>query len=251
MVESRTYIVTGGAGGVGGETARVLCKAGHRVVFTDIAAPDGAFLDELKKLPGSAHFIRCNVTDEDAVEALVAEAVRIGGKLDGAANCAGVDQGIVPLADMERALWDRTISINLTGVFFCMKHQIRAMLKSGGGSIVNIGSAMGTVASGHQSGYIASKHGVAGLTKGAALDYAAQGIRVNAVMPGVIDTPMIRRHAHEPWMADFEANVIGAHPIGRMGQPIEVAEAVKWLLSDAASFVTGSLMAVDGGFTTH
>ncbi len=251
MAEARTYIVTGGTGGVGGETARVLCGDGHRVIFTDIADPDEKLQAALEGLRGTAHFVKCDITDEAAVAALVDEAVKLGGRLDGAVNCAGVDQGIVPLADIDLALWNRTITINLTGMFLCMKHEIRAMLKSGGGSIVNIGSAMGSVAAGHQSCYVASKHGVAGLTKGGALDYAGQGIRVNALMPGVIDTPMIQQHAHEPWMADFEATVIGAHPLGRIGQPIEVAEAARWLLSDAASFVTGSLMPVDGGYTTH
>lgn len=249
MTEQRTYVVTGAAGGIGSAVARALCSEGHTVVLADLAEPAEGLLDDLQALGGDARYVQTDIGDEAQVQAMVAAAAEMGGKLDGAVNCAGIEQTMTPLADLEQAVWDRVLRVNLTGMFLCMKHQIRAMLESGGGSIVNIGSAMGSVALPNGCEYIASKHGVSGLTKSGALDYATQGIRVNAVMPGVIKTPMHERHAHEPWMKDFQAEMQRMHPIGRMGESNEVAEAVLWLLSDASSFVTGSLMAVDGGYT--
>ncbi|MCJ2188433.1 SDR family NAD(P)-dependent oxidoreductase [Novosphingobium beihaiensis] len=249
MTESKTYIVTGACGGIGSAAARVLCAAGHNVVLSDIAPPQEGLLDELHALGGSPHFISCDITSDRQVQDLVAAAVKTSGRLDGAVNSAGIEQAMKPLADLELETWERVIRVNLTSVFLCMKHEIRAMLETGGGSIVNIGSAIGAVAIENGCEYVASKHGLSGLTKAGALDYAKAGIRVNAVMPGVIKTPMHERHADAPWMKDFETLMHTRHPIGRMGMPGEVGEAVKWLLSDASSFVTGSLMFVDGGYT--
>lgn len=250
MDQQKAYLVTGASGGIGNAIARQLCADGHIVVMSDIVEPDDAGMAEMANLAGTAHFIRCDITDEGNVSELVRSAVQKAGRLDGAVNCAGIEQSMTPLADLPIETWDWVMRINLTSVFLCMKYEIRALLEHGGGSIVNIGSALGSVGIRNGSEYVAAKHGVSGLTRAGALDYSDQGVRVNAIMPGVIKTPMHARHEHEAWYAEFEAGMRKQHPIGRMGQPEEIAKTVRWLLSDDASFVTGALIPVDGGYTT-
>ena len=244
-----TYIVTGAAGGIGSAIARSLADKEKRLVLTDIGDPGDAFIDELRELGAVVEFVVADITSPLEIERLVALATDSGAKLAGAVNCAGIEQCIRPLHEIELDVWERVMRVNLTAMFLCMKHQIMAMLKTGGGAIVNIGSLVALQAVPNASEYVASKGGVSSLTKAAALDYAKQGIRINAVLPGAIDTPMIERHADSPWMPAFLAFVEQRQALGRLGQPSEVAEAVKWLLSDAASFVTGSLMTVDGGMS--
>ncbi len=217
------------------------------MVVTDIV--DGRdVVDAIRREGGEAVFIRADVGVESDVEDLVSETVETFGKLDGAFNNAGVEQCATPLHELSADQWERAMRIDLTGVFFCLKHQIRAMLASGGGSIVNTASALGCVAIPNASEYVAAKHGVIGLTKAAAADYGARGIRVNAVLPGIIQTQMITRLADDPTFAAFFDKLRDRHPIGHFGKPSEVGETVKWLLSDAASFVTGASISVDGGY---
>ncbi len=246
-LQHRVIIVTGGAGGIGRACALILGAAGARVVVTDIVDGREA-VDAIRRQGGEAVFIRADVGIESDVEDLVSETVETFGRLDGAFNNAGVEQCATPLHELSADQWERAMRIDLTGVFFCLKHQIRAMLESGGGSIVNTASALGSVAIPNAAEYVAAKHGVIGLTKAAAADYGARGIRVNAVLPGIIQTQMITRLADDPTFAAFFDKLRDRHPIGHFGQPSEVGETVKWLLSDAASFVTGASISVDGGY---
>ena len=179
---------------------------------------------------------------------LTGHAIKTYGRLDGAYNNAGVEQCALPLHQLTLEQWDRAIRIDLTSVFLCIKYQVIAMLRTGGGAIVNTASSLGQVAIPNASEYIAAKHGVVGLTRAAAAEYGRQGIRVNAVLPGIVLTPMISRLVADPQFSAFFDKVRERHPIGRFGQPNEIGEAVKWLLSDSASFVNGAAMPVDGGY---
>ncbi|MFD0850617.1 SDR family oxidoreductase [Sphingosinicella xenopeptidilytica] len=248
MLEKRTIIVTGGGGGIGQATALVLGKAGANVVVSDISDAGAETAQMIGAAGGEACFVRADVGSEAQVEALVAKAVARYGRLDGAFNNAGVEQANTPLHELSADQWERAIRIDLTGVFYCLKHEIAAMLDSGGGAIVNTASALSEVAIPQAAEYVSAKHGVAGLTKAAAIDYGARGIRVNAVLPGIIRTAMIDRAIEHPSFSAYFEKLLEHHPIGRFGQPAEVGETVKWLLSDAASFVTGAMISVDGGY---
>jgi NAD(P)-dependent dehydrogenase (short-subunit alcohol dehydrogenase family) len=203
----------------------------------------------IKKAGGEAIFVKADVSKAAEVEAMVNKAVETYGRLDCTFNNAGVEGVFATTADCTEETWDRVITINLKGVWLCMKYEIAQMLKQGGGTIVNTASVAGLVGGALMPAYVASKHGVVGLTRTAALEYAKSGIRVNAVCPGAIRTPMMERGiALRP---EFEGQALAAEPIGRMGRPEEIAEAVAWLCSEAASFVTGHAMAVDGGMVAQ
>lgn len=244
MLEGKTAIVTGGGSGIGRATALVLAREGARVLVGDVDSKGGEETCRLiKEQGGSAAFCSCDVTKAGDVEAMVAIAVKVYGRLDCAFNNAGV--GVMKTTvDCTEEEWDQVLNVNLKGVWLCMKYEIAQMLKQGGGAIVNTSSVGGLVGTAGVGAYVASKHGVIGLTKTAALEYVRNGIRVNAVCPGVILTPMV-----EPLFADPEKRKFfeSVTPTGRFGKPEEVAEAVAWLCSDAASLVTGAALPVDGG----
>ncbi|CAI8848492.1 2,5-dichloro-2,5-cyclohexadiene-1,4-diol dehydrogenase [Pseudomonas sp. IT-194MI4] len=248
-LNQRNIIVTGASGGIGKASVIAFAEAGARVIMLD---RDTAGLNDIVEVVqscgGAVHAIPCDITDEAAVKDAVDEVISRFGVLHGAFNNAGIEQSHLPLHEISAEAWDRIIKVDLTGVFYCMKHQIRAMLASGGGSIVNTASALGAVAIAAASDYIAAKHGVLGLTKAAAVDYGPQRIRVNAVLPGIIETPMILRLSQEDNFANQFQALRERHPIGRFGKPEEIAAAALWLLSDKSSFVTGTSLSVDGGY---
>ncbi len=250
LVTGKVAIVTGGGSGIGRASALAFAREGAKVVVADVVVEGG---EETVRLiqhnGGAAIFVKTNVSKAAEVEALVARAVLTYGRLDCAHNNAGIEGPGATTVDYAEESWERVLAINLTGVWLCMKYEIPHMLKQGSGAIVNTASTAGLVGYPRGSAYVASKHGVVGLTKTAALEYAKSGIRVNAVCPGAIDTPMMGRITdHRPQRA---ARMAAAEPVGRMGQPAEIAEAVVWLCSEAASFVTGHAMAVDGGMTAQ
>lgn len=249
MLKGKVILVTGAAGGIGYQASRVLSAHGARLVITDVNREGGeALLADLEATGGEAIFQPADLASEAEIEALVASAVAHFGCLDGAFNNAGVEQKNKPLDELTLEEWDRAIRIDLTAVFLCIKYQVKAMLQTGGGAIVNTASSLGQVAIPCASEYIAAKHGVVGLTRAAGADYGARGIRVNAVLPGIIKTPLIERLLAEPSFAAMKDKLLARHPIGRFGEPSEIGEAVAWLLSDAASFMNGAAVACDGGY---
>jgi len=244
--EGRVAVVTGGASGIGRASAEMLSARGARVVVGDLDDVQGAAtVAAINALDGEAVFVRADVTDPEEVKAVVSTAVDSFGRLDVALNNAGVPGTYAALTDQNVEDWQRTIAVNLTSVFLSLQAEIPAMLESGGGAIVNTASAAGLMGFANLPAYVASKHGVIGLTKSVALEYAKQGIRVNAVCPGSIRTQML-----EGFVGGDQDALEGMgrlQPIGRLGTPEEVAAAVVWLCSDAAGFVTGHALAVDGG----
>ncbi len=242
-------IVTGAGGGIGRAASLVLAQAGAKVVVTDIAEEPGrSTVEAVRSAGGVAEFIPADLAREEAVRDLVQRTVALYGRLDGAFNNAGLEQCGRPLHELTTEQWERAIRVDLTSVFWCLKYQVIAMLATGGGAIVNTASSLGQVAIPNAAEYIASKHGVIGLTRAAAADYGARGIRVNAVLPGIIKTPMITRLTQDARFKSMFDKAKERHPIGRFGEPAEIGEAVKWLLSGDASFMNGAAMAVDGGY---
>ena len=246
-LEGKVAVVTGAAMGIGRSSAELFAREGAAVVVADIDEEGGhGTVDRIEAGGGQASFVRTDVSDPAEVAAMVAHAVRTYGGLDCAHNNAGIAAPMAPLADYPDAGWDRTIAVMLTGVYHCMKAEIPLMLERGGGAIVNTASGVGLVAYPHQAAYTASKHGVIGLTKVAALDYGSQGIRVNAICPGTARTPMVDRAVQRD--PSIDAHLKALHPIGRIGEASEVAEAAVWLCTPAASFVLGVALPVDGGY---
>jgi NAD(P)-dependent dehydrogenase (short-subunit alcohol dehydrogenase family) len=246
LVDGKIALVTGAGSGIGRATALTFAREGAKVVVADVVVEGGEETVRLiKAAGGEALFVKADMAKAAEVEAMVQKAVATYGRLDCAHNNAGIEGATGRTADYREEDWDRVISINLTGVWFCLKYEIAQMLKQGGGAIVNTASDAGLLGVPQMPAYVASKHGVVGLTKTAALEYAKSGIRVNAVCPGVIKTPMVDRITGQ--RAGRAERMAAAEPVGRMGKPEEIAEAVVWLCSDAASFVTGLPMPVDGG----
>ena len=245
QLDGKVAIVTGGSFGIGRATAIAFTQQGAKVVIVDYIE-DNETLDQIKAIGGDAIFVKCDVSKNSDVKAMVERVITKYGRIDFAFNNAGIEGITAPVHECTEENWDRTLNVNLKGVWLCMKYEIEQMLKQGQGAIVNMASVAGLVGFGGIPAYVASKHGIVGLTKNAALDYAKLGIRVNAVCPGVIKTPMIDRFTG--FDKTVEQQFADSEPIGRLGQPEEVAEAVVWLCSDAASFVTGIAMPVDGGW---
>jgi NAD(P)-dependent dehydrogenase (short-subunit alcohol dehydrogenase family) len=249
-MQDRVAIVTGASAGIGRAAALAFAREGAYVALGDVQSDLGQeVVDEIESGGGKAMFVPTDVADEGDVRRLVDETVQHFGRLDYAFNNAGIEGTPAPTDECSDGNWDRTIAVNLTGVWRCMRAEIPRMLANGGGSIVNNSSVAGLVGFPSIPAYVASKHGVIGLTKTAALEYAARGVRVNAVCPGVIDTEMIDRFTGGD--AAALADLTATEPIGRLGTPLEIADAVVWLCSDQASFVTGQALAVDGGFVAR
>ncbi len=246
-LEGKVGLVTGGTSGVGRDTAVLFAKAGAKVVVAGRRELEGEETIELVRAAGGdGLFVKTDVSKASEVDTLIERTVEKFGRLDVAFNNAGIEGVWVPIVRQSEEDWDRTIDINLKGVWLCLKYEIRQMLKQGGGgAIVNMSSIMGMIGSAGAAAYSASKHGVIGLTKTAALENARTRIRVNAVCPGVIETAMAKRTFGAPLVHKY---VLSCHPIGRFGKPAEIAEAVVWMCSDRASFMTGQSMVLDGGF---
>lgn len=245
----RVGIVTGAGSGIGRATVLAMVAAGAQVVVADIDEATGRETVELAGGDAAAAYVRTDVSDPASAEAMVESTVARFGRLDFAHNNAGIAFAGPETADVSLEDWTRVMRINLDGVWYCMRAEIPQLLKHPGASIVNTASSLGLVGIARQAAYVTAKHGVVGLTRAAAMEYSSQGIRVNAICPGVIETPLfVLATEGDP---DLRPAVEAAHPIGRLGEPREIAEAVVWLVSDAASFMTGQALAVDGGFTTH
>jgi NAD(P)-dependent dehydrogenase (short-subunit alcohol dehydrogenase family) len=247
IFENKVALITGGSYGIGRATAVAFAQRGARVVIADwIEDTEGETLRLVTEAGSEAVFVTCDVSKSSDVKAMIDKTVSTFGTLDFAFNNAGIEGLMAPVHQCTEENWDKTIAINLKGVWLCMKYEIEQMVKQGKGAIVNCSSVAGLNGFANLPAYVASKHGVIGLTKTAALENAKTNIRVNAVCPGVIHTSMIDRITHGD--KEAEKQYIAIEPVGRMGDPKEVAETVVWLCSNAASFVTGDAIAVDGGF---
>ena len=249
----KVALVTGAASGIGRACARLLAEGGASVIVSDVAAEGGEETVRLiEEAGGTAALIKADVSDAREVEALVGGGVEAFGRLDCAVNNAGIEGVLAPTADYPEEAWNRVLGINLTGAFLCMKYEIPRMLEGGGGAIVNMASILGLVGFANAPAYTAAKHSLVGLTKVAALEYATLGIRVNALCPGFIETPMVMDRGVEAGThPEVYEQIAELHPIGRLGKSEEIAEAAVWLCSDAASFVTGHAMTADGGYVAQ
>jgi NAD(P)-dependent dehydrogenase (short-subunit alcohol dehydrogenase family) len=250
QLQNKVILVTGGGSGIGRATSLLLAKQGAKVMIADYA-PESAerTVKAIKESGGDASCMAADISIATQVEALIKQTVATYGRLDGAFNNAGIEGKMSDTVDYPEDVFDRIMAINLKGVWLCMKYEIPQMLKTGGGAIVNTASGAGLVGVPMLSAYNASKHGVVGLTKTAALEFAQKNIRVNCVCPGLINTPMVARMIDSGGMNEQE--FLAAEPVRRMGRPEEIGEGVVWLLSDAASFVTGHSMSIDGGYVAQ
>lgn len=249
LVNDKIALITGAAAGIGRATALKFASEGAKVVASDVNVKGGKeTVEMIKKAGGDAIFVKSDISQSTDVKALVAETVKAYGRLDCACNIAGILGTMGPFTDQTEDDFDRVIAVNLRGTFLCIQSELEQMLKNGGGTIVNVASIAGLVGSAGISPYVASKHAVTGLTKTAALEFAQQGIRVNAVCPGGIETDMVQSFLSEEFTEEM---LDGMHPIGRIGQPEEVAELMVWLCSDRSSFMTGAIIPIDGGFVAQ
>jgi NAD(P)-dependent dehydrogenase (short-subunit alcohol dehydrogenase family) len=246
-LEGKVGLVTGGTSGIGRDTAVLFAKAGAKVVVAGRREKEGnETIDLIRAAGGDGLFVKTDVAKAPEVETLVKKVVEKFGRLDVAFNNAGIEGVWTSIVNESEEDWDRTFDINLKGVWLCLKYEIRQMLKQGGGgAIVNMASVAGMIGLAGAAAYCASKHGVIGLTKSVALETARTGIRINAVCPAVVETPMADRLYSASQVNKF---VLGLHPVGRFGKPMEIAEAVLWMCSDRASFMTGQSLVLDGGF---
>lgn len=245
VLENKTALVTGAGSGIGREIALHFAAEGAKVLVSDINDQDGqATVAMIKDKKGTAAYFHSNSASPKECEALVNEASKMFGGLHIAINNAGIGGPSAPVGEYPIDGWDKVIQINLSGVFYGMRYQIPAIIKSGGGSIVNVASILGQVAFPNSCAYVAAKHGVIGLTQNAAVEYATQNIRINAIEPGFIKTPLLDKNLTKEAFEMLEKK----HPMGRLGEASEVAELVTWLSSPKASFVTGSFYPVDGGY---
>lgn len=249
MLHNKVAIITGAASGIGREVAILFSNKDASLVLCDVDKNGvNKTAETIKNQGGKAIPVVADVSSEKEVKHLIKETIRAYGKLDIACNNAGVSGELASTADYSVKEWDRVMNINLKGQWLCMKYEIPAMLENGGGSIINVSSILGVVGFENAPAYTAAKHGLIGLTKTAALEYAAKGIRVNAIAPAFIETPMLEK-AGITTDEEIKTSTVALHPIGRLGRPEEVADAVVWLASDESSFVTGHTLLVDGGYT--
>lgn len=248
-LDGRVIIVTGGASGIGRASSQLLAQRGAKVLVADVNEAGGKETVALiTSAGGEAHFLRTDVSKEEEVKAMVDEAVNRFGGLHGALNNAAMESNTFAAVHEEPIeQWNRLIAVNQTGVFLCMKYEAAHMLSHGGGSIVNIASAAGLTGIPNLPTYVTTKHAVVGLTRAGSCDYAALGVRVNAIAPGAIETPMLLDALKDP---KAKEHILRMHPIGRIGEPWHIAEGVAWLLSDASAFVTGTCLSIDGGYTS-
>lgn len=247
-LENKVAVITGAGSGIGEATAMLFAREGAKVVVSDIDSENGEkVVSDIKNDNGEASFVKADSSSPEENEALVQKALDIYGELHIAVNNAGIGGPLSTTSDYPLDGWRKVIDINLSGVFYGMRYQIPAIRDSGGGSIINNSSILGMVGTRQSPAYVASKHGVVGLTKSAALEYAQQGVRINAVGPGYIKTPLVMNTLDEP----ARKALIELHPMGRMGESIEIAELILWLASSKSSFVTGSYYPADGGYLSQ
>jgi NAD(P)-dependent dehydrogenase (short-subunit alcohol dehydrogenase family) len=245
-LQDKVCLVTGAASGIGKAAALAFAAEGAVLTIADVSSEGGEETARIaRSTGGNVRFTRCDISIASEVEALIASIVARHGRLDCAFNNAGIEGPLVPMAEVSEELWDRIVAVDLRGVWLCLKHEIRQMMRQGGGAIVNTSSTAGICGTPGYSPYTAAKHGVIGLTKSVALQYARSGIRVNAICPGLVDTPMMDRIlGGDP---EMEKLFVAGTPVSRKAQPHEIAAAAIWLCSDEASYVTGAVLPVDGG----
>jgi len=249
--EGKVVLITGGSSGIGADSARAFSEEGAKVVITDVDEEKGKELaQEINYVGGKALFMKHDVSSAQETKRIVESVVEKFGRLDVAFNNAGIGGPSLPLSEYPEEDWERVISINLLGVYYGMKYEIQQMLKQGGGAIVNNSSILGKVGFNNASAYVAAKHAVVGMTKAAALEYSSKNIRINAVNPAFIKTPLLEASGMKEG-TDMYDMLVGLHPIGRLGEPREVANAVLFMSSDEASFVHGESLMVDGGYTAR
>lgn len=249
QVEDKHIVITGGASGIGAETAKLLASRGAKVFIGDLNEEAGeALVDELTKAGGIAAFTAVNVSQQDSVASFFQSAIATYGDIDVALNNAGIDHKPAPMTEVSDQEYHRNIAVNLTGVWYCMKQQITHMLGKGGGHIINLASVAGVTGSPMISAYCAANHGVIGLTKSAAIEYAKANIRINAVCPSFVRTPMVANTMSQ-LNEKQQTALVKANPMKRLGEPSEIAGAIAWLCTDESSFMTGHSVVLDGGLT--